>query len=399
MNSLHKGSLILLAGFLLLKFGGILFRIICISFLPVSAYGEVAVFLVLFNWFMLFATLNVTIGMAKFISQDRKRGRLYYVSGLAGSMGLSAVVCIFLLAFAPAIAASLNLPQSVIYWAVAAIPFATVYNIGIFYYRGLYRMGDSVATDFIMTAVRLAALLLLLMAGLYYAPFLAFLISFMAIDVYLVLRNRSREKLKSGEISSTFRKLLIYSLPIFVSEILRAFAMGLDRIMLSGFYSTAEAGFYDVAVSLCLAYMMIASSYSNALLPVASSGGAGKRRSELISALKASSALFVVYTAVLIVGGGPFVNLINPAYAGVLEFMMPLAAAYMLMGFLTILCFYANGTGRQMHAVYAGAVFAFLSLVLNLYLIPEMMYMGAIYSLIISSTASLAVMGALIWKR
>ncbi len=400
VKSLYRGGYILLLGFLFMKLGGFFFRMITMRILPVSAYGEVALFLVLHNWFVLFATLSVTIGLAKFVSHDSSKKELYYVSSLAGSLLIAVFVSAALLLMTPWLSETLNLSQTVIHWAILSIPFAVVYNIGIFYFRGLYRMKSSVAADAIMTLIRIAALVGLLTAGLYYAPYLAFLLSFMVIDVYLLLKNRSGTRFGFGEISPAFRILLLYSIPIFISEFLRVFSTGVDRLMLSGFYSTVEAGIYDVAVAFCLGYVIIASSYSNALLPLSSSsqGDTRKRRSELFRALKASSAFFVLYTLIVMFAGQTVINLVNPLYMGIFGFLPLLTVAYMMIGFFTILSFYANSLGYQRHVVYAGAVFAFLSLVLNFYLIPKMMYMGAVSALLISSTASLAVMTMFILK-
>jgi len=400
VKSLYKGGFILLLGFLFVKLGGFLFRIICMNMLPVHAYGEVAVFIVLYNWFVLFATFNVTIGLAKFVSQDRKRKELFYLSSLVGSLILSIIIAGLLFLLAPWISATLNLSRTIVYWAILSVPFAAVYNIGIFYFRGSYKMRSSVLADVIMTIIRIAALVGFLMAGIYYAPYMAFLLSFILIDIYLLVRNRTSLPFNVSEIVSAFRTLLIYSAPIFLSEFLFLFSVGLDRVMLSGFYSTAEAGFYDVAVLLCIGYIMIANSYSNALLPLASSSqsDAGKRRSELVKALRASSLFFVLYTLVVMLAGQPVINLVNPVYLGVFSFIPLLAIAYMLLGFLRILSFFANGIGYQKHSVYAGAVFAFLSIVLNLYLVPKMMYWGAISALLVSSAVSLAVMALLVWK-
>jgi O-antigen/teichoic acid export membrane protein len=398
-GSLYKGGLVLLLGFIILKIGGVLFRIICMNMLPVEDYGELAVFLVLFNWFVLFATFNVTIGLAKFVAQDSSKKGVYYTSALTGSVVMGLVVSGLLLVMTPWISDVINVSQSVLHWAILAVPFAVVYNVGIFYFRGSYDMRLSTLTDAAMMAIRIAILVALLFAGLYYAPFLAFAASFMFIDAYILFRNRGVFGY-GKETLGTFRTLLVYSLPVFLSEFLRQFSMNLDRVVLSGFYSTVEAGFYDVGVALCIGYLIIANSYSNALLPKASSQQVDvrKRRSELFRALKASAVLFVLYTVLLMLGGRLAIQLINPVYMGVFDFLMPLALAYIILGFLTIMYFFVNSVGRQKYAVYAGALFAFLSITLNVYLVPSMVYMGAIYALLLSSSVSLTVLGAMVWK-
>jgi stage V sporulation protein B len=399
-GSIYKGGLILLIGFIFVKIGGFVFRIICMGMLPVEQYGEVALFLVLFNWFALFATMNVSIGLAKFVSEKPAKRRLYYAASFWGTLLLSLVVSAVLILLSPALSEAINLRVPVIYWAIACVPISVIYNVGIFYLRGNYEMGRSTRADAAMMVVRIAVLAALLYAGLTYAPYLAFVLSFAFIDAYLVGRNRGLLEFGISEIFPEFRKILLYSFPVFLSEFLRFFAMGFDRIALSGFYSTAEAGMYDVAVALCLGYVIIANSYSNALLPVASASQKDRERRKraLFKSVKASAVLFAAYTILIGVAGRPVISIINPAYMGVFGFLSPLIAAYVLIGFLTILYFFANSVGLQRYALYAGVVFAFLSLSLNFYLVPAMLYEGAAASLIISSAASIGVMGALIWK-
>jgi len=396
MNELYRGGLVLLLGFIILKIGGVLFRLISMSMLPVGAYGEVAVFLVLFNWFTLFATFNITIGLAKFVSSSGGQAKRHYTVALLGAVLLSLAVSAILFAIAPVLADLINVGIGVVYWAIAALPFAAVYNVGIFYFRGTYRMRLSTLADAGMMTVRIALLSGLLIAGVYYAPFLSFVASFIAIDIYILLKNRKDMSYDRSRSAQDFRKLLIYSFPIFIGEFLRSFAFSLDRIVLSGFYSSTQAGFYDVAAALCLGYVVIASSYSNALLPKASASR--ERRKELFRALKASSVLFALYSVLLAVLGKPLVHAINPLYDGVFTFIYPLAGSYMITGFLMLMFFFANSTGRQKYAAYAGGVFAFLSLVLNLYLVPSMLYMGAVYALGASALAALMVIGVLLWR-
>ena len=397
---IYRGGLVLLAGFIFVKAGGFLFKLICMGALPVEAYGEVAVFFVLFNWFVLFATLNAAIGLAKFVSHDQGRKGLYGSSAVLGSLIMSAAVSAVLLAASPSIAAALNIQVSTVLWAVAATPLAAAYNMGIFHLRGAYRMGSSTAADLLLTAARIGALAALLYAGLAYAPFLAFAISFIAADVYMFSRNGLLKNYGIGRMLSAYRKIAAYSVPIFIAELLSLVSEEADRLIISGFYSAAEAGVFDVAASLCLGYLIIANSYSNALLPLASSHEhhGPSRRSSLRKALKASVLLFAAYSVLLLVAGRPLIGLINPSYDVIFGFLYVLAPAYAMAGMLAILLIYMNSVGRQWHAVFSGAVFAFLNLAINLYLVPSILYWGAVLALLFSSAAALAVAAILIWK-
>ena len=125
---------------------------------------------------------------------------------------------------------------------------------------------------------------------------------------------------------------------------------------------------------------------------------AGNRRKALFRSLKASAVLFLLYGAILMLAGRAVITIVNPVYLQALDIIIPMSVAYVLIGFMTIMYFYANSVGRQRDALYAGAVFAFLSMFLNLYLVPQMMYEGAVTALSASSAASIFVLGVLLWR-
>ena len=75
---IKKAGLTLLAGAIGTKIGGVLFRFILINTFDPEIYGRFAIFLILFNWFLLFATFNITIGLAKFVAEKKKRRRIFY---------------------------------------------------------------------------------------------------------------------------------------------------------------------------------------------------------------------------------------------------------------------------------------------------------------------------------
>lgn len=393
LHDLHRAGLMLIAGYAIARFGGVLFKLICVNQMPPGAYGNVAVFLVLYNWLILIGTLGITLGLMRFVSSEPARKGQYYRASLLGCAGLSILVGAVAALAAPWLSGILNMGSaSAIYFLAASLPFAAIYNLAIFYYRGRYRMTASVLADFLLAAFRVVALALLFFMALQDAPYIAFLVSFILLDVLVLAKSGSGN---AGNPGRDFKILLIYSLPIFISEFLRFFAMELDRLLLSGFYGTAEAGLYDLAVSLCLGYVIIANSYGNALLPKAAGGSQGS----LKRSIKGTAALYIIYTIAIILIARPLIALVNPAYMPLMEFLLPLMVSYIFVGALTLLSFFVNAVGRQRHAVYSSAAFAFLSLALNFYLVPSLKYMGAIEALIVSGAVSLCLLGGLVWRE
>ncbi len=394
LHELHRAGLILLLGFVIAKFGGVVFRFLSMSQMTPEAYGNVAVFLVLYNWLVLIATLGITLGLMRFVSRNPGKAGRYFRASLGGCLGISIIVMLALVALSPGLSGLLNMSSPfIVYLLAASLPFAAVYNLVIFYFRGRYRMTSSVAGDFFLMAVRIALLVFLFMMAYQYAPYLAFMLSFLVLDIFLLLKTGTG----SGEgLGREFKILLAYSLPIFLAEFLRFFAMELDRLFLSGFHGMAKAGLYDIAVSFCLGYLVIANSYGNALLPAAARRGS--RPGNLKKSLKGAGILYIAYTAVILLAANPLITLINPQYLPLMGFLAPLMAAYMLMGLFVVLTFYVNGAGMQRYAVYSALAFAFLSLALNLYLVPGLEYIGAIEALLVSGAVSLGLLGGLVWK-
>jgi len=400
-----KAGLTLLGGDVGARVGGILFKLILLATLNPASYGEFAIFLILFNWTTLAATLNITIGLTKFVSEKRVVAKAYYRAALIGCSVISLVLAVVLIGLTPQISPAMGIKASPVLPALAIVlPLAVAFNLTIFYFRGLYRMRVSAASQTALAGVRVAALLMLLWAGWKHSPYVAFVLSFLLLDVMLFLI--AGPKLGLGTYGSglgvwrLMRQLLLYSLPIFLSEMSRWLARGLDRMVLARFWTATASGIYDVAATFCLGYMLIANSYANALLPIASKNqrNPDKLRVSLARTLCYFAGLYVMYTMVIFSLAKPILGMLNPAYMAVLDFLPALAAAYMLMGLLSLLCHFVNAIGLQRYAVAACALFLFMCLGLNLYLVPSMKYLGAALAILGSTMAAVAVGTALIWR-
>jgi len=249
---IKKAGLTLLTGAIGTKIGGTLFRLILINRLDPEIYGRFAIFLILFNWFLLFTTLNITIGLAKFVAEKRKRRKIFYKAALFGCIILSLIVSIVLVLLSSHISSFLNINDaSILVFLAVVLPFAVFYNITIFYFRGLYRMKASAISDIGLAGIRILALLFFFWIGYNYAPYMAFLISFIAIDLALSfffgIKSVNKEKVKN--LTGPLKLLILYSLPIFAGEFLRFLSLGFDRLFLAKFFSTFTSGLVLLFVS------------------------------------------------------------------------------------------------------------------------------------------------------
>ena len=401
MESIKKAGLILLVGFIFSRLGGTLFKFIAISQLTPLEYGKLALFLILFNWMLLIATFNTTIGLAKFVAERKSRKELLYGSALMGSTILSLFISGLLVLFSNQISSLIGLNSVPIVLLLAAVlPFAVVYNMTIFYFRGLYRMRESTYSDIALSLLKVVLLVLFFYMSYVYPPYLAFLVAHMLVDLVLIFREKLPTRLASINMSKirkalvNYRMLLIYSFPIFVAEITRFLGLGIDRFFLAGYFTTSATGIYDLGISLCIGYLVIANSYANALLPVASRNhrNVSLLRNNLYKTLGYVAGLYVLYTLALVLLVEPLVSFINPAYLEVTSFILPLVIAYAIIGMLSLFTHFASAIALQKYAAYASAVFLILAFSLNFYLVPQLKYLGAVEALLVSSIVSLVLL-------
>lgn len=400
---IKKAGLVLLGGAIGTKVGGILFKFILVNAWDPATYGKFAIFLILFDWLLMVSTFNVTIGLAKFVAEGKKQKKLFYSSALIGCVPISLVISAVLATLAPQISDFTGV-QSVpaVLFLAAVLPFAVIYNLTIFYFRGLYRMGVSALSEIILAAVKVLALIVLLWTSCQYPAYAAFLISFVVLDIILFISKKPSDLTKTIKtMFKPFKMLFLYSLPIFASESLAFIGRGLDRLFLAKFWTTGASGIYDVAVAFCLGYMLIANSYANVLLPVASKNRRhpSKLKKNLVKISLYVIGLYGAYTALILLLAGPVVGILNPQYMSVTEFLAPMAFAYMAMGFLSLLSHFVNSIGLQKYAVYTAVTFLFMSFVLNFYLVPQLKYMGAVAAVLASALTSTVLLALLIKRR
>jgi O-antigen/teichoic acid export membrane protein len=387
-HSVGKWGTILLAGFIFSKLGAVLFKFICAGYFGPEEYGRVAVFLVLFTWLLLAATLNVTFGLNKFVCAEPGKRKLYYRSSVVWCTLISLCVSAFVIIAGPHVFGALG--GAAFSWALAvSMPLATFYNLAIFYMRARCRMKASTIADGLLMASRvviLAALIWFVPLGSA-APYAAFAGSFLLADLAICFFMGGRVEKAKGRSFAAFRVMAAYSLPIFIGEVLRFVSMDSDRLFLAAFHGTMKTGIYDIAASLCIGYVIIANAYGSALFPAIAHKKSDRKRG-LLNALKPVAGLYAVYSIALALLAGPIAGFIGPEYYTITGFVPFVMAGGALTGIFTLLCFFVNAINHQRQALYASAVFAFLNLGMNLYLVPGMNYYGAALALVVSSAAA-----------
>lgn len=403
---IRKAGLTLLVGSAGAKLESILFKLILVNRLDPLTYGKFSIFLVLFNWLLLIATFNISIGLGKFVSEKKTNKTLYYISSLLGCTIISLIISSVLMLFKVGISTFMNVNDtSIIIFLAAVLPFAVIYTLTIFYFRGQYKMKTSVISDISLAVVRIILLMFLLYMSYTHAEYIAFLFSFVILDVVFFFLNNINLKdfinTTHPGIFRTFRKLFFYSFPIFVAESSRFLGLGFDRLLLGKFYTTSATGIYDLGTMFSIGYILIASSYANALLPIASKNRRDVKKLEknLVKACKYVFALYILYTIGILLLAKPITVFINPNYLPVLDFLLPLLIGYALIGFFLLLSFFVNAIYLQKYAVISSILFMFMCFGLNFYLVPKFKYLGATITLSLSAISSIILITVLIWRE
>jgi len=401
---IKKAGIILLLGVIASKVEGSVFKLVLMNRLDPSLYGKYSIFLILFNWLLLIATFNITIGLAKFVAENEKQRKLKYVAALIGCTTISLIVSSVLILSRLSISNFINIhDDKIILFLACILPFATIYNLTIFYFRGIYKMKTSTSLDVILSGLKILVLIFMLSMGYAYAPYVAFLVSFLILDLILLFLNirKSFKTVQFGKTAKIFKALFIYSLPIFLSESLNDFGMGFDRLFLAKFYTTFASGIYDVAITLCLGYILIANAYANALLPVASKDrkNSNKLKKDLLKTSWYVVIFYVIYTLTVLLLAQRIITIINPSYLPAIEFLKPLMIAYALIGFLSLFSYFVNAINLQKYALLTSVLFVLNSFMLNFYFVPQLKYLGAVNAILVSAIVSVVLLTALIWRR
>lgn len=202
----------------------------------------------------------------------------------------------------------------------------------------------------------------------------------------------SREVLDFAE----FRMSVRYGMPLVVNEIATVLLISIDRIMLKGMLDDfAVVGIYTIGYSLALQVsMLMHASLSESFIPVANrtfetEGAEGVRRLKARVLLPMTYASIGIAAAIWCTGSDAVqaVSGVGKAASGpVFAWIGTLYALYPL--------FDIGGYGlllhkRSMTVLYLTLAVAALNIVLNLWMIPAMGLMGAVYS----TVASYAVLG------
>ncbi len=393
-RKIHKLGLLIFAGIIISRAGGFVFRAISLKFLPLSIYGEFVIYLLLLTFLGSLASFGLPVLIAskagKEISKRKRFTLLQKFSSVLIPISLS--ISLLLLLLSPLLSTLLKISIETVIFLSFTLPLYTFYNLLLFYFRGTDAK-ISLVSESIFSALRIFLLIVLFFAGLvFFSPFLSFIISFLVVSTFMIFRL-GKIKLLIKEIKNK-RSIIASGGIIFLYESFRNLGTGMDRFILSSFFSSTASGIYDSLVLLSLFYIILANSYGIALLSQKSN-----LKKKLSSSLRVYITFSFAYTIFILLSGKYILHAFKPQLLTAFHAFPYVLLSYFLYGIFVLLIFFLTSFEKYFTALKSTLIFLFFNTALNLYLIPKLEYVGAGIAFLCSLVITLMYTGVKIWKE
>ena len=389
--------------------GGVL-SIVVARLLGPTGNGRYALAVALFIALSTLSTLGIEIGIIWLVSGKRWAVRSAFsttqkaaaVLGLAGAaLGLA----VYELAPAGAFG---HLEGRSIVPVLCAVPFAIAAKFASTVALAGERYEASIAIPGIQAIVELSAVSVLAalfgVQGAMIGLFVSQAVS-AAAGLVLGLSRTQRHALEEAEGSAfaNLRAAAAFGIKPYLANALSIFTYRFDLFLLGATASTADVGFYAVAVAVTNAVWLLPSALSTVLFPRVTALSAAEDQGERervenlsfrhTTVLLVAAAAFLALVLPLIVApvyGGRFAQAVDPALA-----LLPGAVA---LGMSTVLYSALAGRGRPGYALVAALIITPLSMGLYFALIPPFGTVGAALASTVSYVTS-AALAAYFMKR
>ncbi len=396
MKEVHKFSLAVFLALFAAKAGGAIFRALSLSLLPLKVYGELAIFTVLLNTFGIISAFGFPL-LATKNARNTKNFSAMFVNYAKFVILISLSVSFIIFLLSPLLSQAFNVREGMILVLSLTLPCFALYNLAVFSLRGKRKSKAQLFAEASTALFRIIFFILLFIAGITFAPFLAFPLAFCTALVLIAWLERDfiaslkfKQKLK---ISQKHKKALLkVALLVMIAEATRFFAIGVDRLVLSSLFSSHTAGIYDAGSLLCLPILMIAASYGISLL------SSKNVKEELKEAFKGYAKFFFIYGIFALTLGEYLLITIKPSAADILPYIPSILISYLFAGAVIILSYAC--ISQNFYKITAIASLLFLACVcaLNLLLTPELKFSGCIFALTISTFFPIFILGEKLWK-
>ena len=396
MKEIHKLGFLIFAGILLSRAGGFIFKILALKLLPLALYGEVVIFILLLNFLGSIAALGLPILITSTAGKENHEKKRFEIlrefSTLLIPISLS--ISLFLLLFSTTVSSLLNISSISIIFLAGTIPLYTLYNLLLFYFRGTDAKVSTIS-EFLLSILRITIFIALFFAGaVIFSPFLSFLLAFLFSNFFMLLKLRRKKLITKLTKIKNARKILGAGFIVLIYESLRNLSIGIDRFTLSSFFNSTVSGIYDSLVLLCVFYVILANSYGIALL---------SQKTKIMKKLKESLNMYfklsLLYTVFILITGKFILGIFRPELLEAFYTFPYVVVGYFIYGIFVVFIFFFTSLKRYKTAFTGTFIFLILNIIFNLYLVPELKYLGASISLTASVIIGSVFLGVKIWKE
>lgn len=257
-----KCTMIVFVGTALSILLGFISRVIIVRFITQEEYGIYCLSLTIINVFATIATLGLKEGSTRYIAYFRGIKRKNEVDSIVYSSikialisSISIAIVSFLISdfISESIFNTPNLAMPLKIFSIS-IPFTVLITIFIAIFRGFDKIWPSVYFQNILRNILFILLLVTLilsglsLLGVVYAYFVSITITCIFFLIYFIKKLSLSVKLHCLNSNQIERNLLVFSIPLFITNILGMVTSWTDTLMLGYFKSPDVVGLYNGAL-------------------------------------------------------------------------------------------------------------------------------------------------------
>lgn len=288
-SKLASGSIIILLGSIILRFGGFIYRFILSRLLTTTGYGIVGLTLPFQNIFIIGASGGVPPAIAKYVAQykavdDKQMVHQIIITGLKLLILMSVISALVMFLLSETIAIGIwHKPEALLPLRLVSviIPFSVLVGAIRGVFQGFYNMTDifySKLLEQIFTIISASVLVILgwYASGAVLGTAMGFLVALIGSyflfkrdmkDTYL---NESFEKITFDEELKIMIQIFKFSIPVVISGIAEIFLYDTGTFFIGAFLPAYFAGFFTNASAIARIPLILANSISVSVLPAAS---------------------------------------------------------------------------------------------------------------------------------
>lgn len=385
-NSLKTGTIYLTLSSFIFIVTGYFINVWLGRFLGPTDYGNYGVIIGLISLVNMIQTSGLTQTAAKYIAENEKDGDAIFKSALNIQIVATLIISTIYYLSAPVIADLLNDNSLVPFLQLSTLifPLYGLYALYIDYYNGRHNFKKQAIINSLYSITKLVAVLLFayfyhlkgVLWGFIVAPFLSILAGFYY---------------PKGSVNSfTYKKLLLFSIPLIGYVIFSTLLQSLDLYMVKSFLSGEYAGYYTASQNISKLVFYATISLSSVLLPSISKSVSNNLLAKAQSTISISMryALMLIIPSVLLIAttSNQLLELIySSVYTPASVSLSILAFAYGFFSIFTILCTIINGSGKPKYSLLLSLFGTIIITLLCILLIPQYNIVGAAIASLVSN--------------